>query len=67
MISTLAEAIKGGADFAYSDIQIVNDEGRIIRVFNYPEFSVKRCLADWYLLGSSKLLAEITSFRGWVL
>ncbi len=55
MISTLAHALDDGADFAYSDELIVDDSGRILRQFTFPDFSIKECLADWYLLGNSKL------------
>lgn len=56
MISTLVERLQeSGADFAYSDMFIVNDEGRILRRFSLPEYDFERSLADWYLLGVSKL------------
>lgn len=55
MISRLFTELEKGFDFVYSDIWIVDDVGRIIRQFNYPDFDAKKCLADWYLMGSSKL------------
>ncbi len=55
MISRLAGELMDGADMAYSDVLIVDDLGRVIRKFEYPEYSAKACLADWYLMGASKL------------
>lgn len=66
MISRLYQEIQNGADFAYSDLIIVDDAGRIIRQFDYPDYDAKRCLADWYLMGSSKLWRrELHDRAGW--
>lgn len=55
MISTLVGALEAGADFAYADMFIVDDVGRILRRFALPNFDYKRSLCDWYLLGVCKL------------
>jgi glycosyltransferase involved in cell wall biosynthesis len=56
MISTLLYVLDvSGCDFAYSDMYIVNDAGRIQRTFRLPDFSFENSLAKWYFLGVSKL------------
>jgi glycosyltransferase involved in cell wall biosynthesis len=56
MISTLAAELDAGdVDFVYSDMFIINDEGRILREFRLPNYSFSRCFEDWYLCGVSKL------------
>jgi len=56
MISTLARAMEEhGADFAYSDMFVVDDGMRILREFRLPEYSFKASFCDWYLCGVSKL------------
>ncbi len=56
MISTLAaELERTGADFAYSDMFIVDDAGRILRRFTLPGFDFEKSLARGYFLGVSKL------------
>lgn len=55
LISTLVPLLQDGADFAYGDIFIVDDTGRVIRKFAFPSYDPQRCLADWYLMGSAKL------------
>ena len=56
MISRLFEVMtKENADFVYSDVFLVDDAGRILREFNFPDYDPNACLADWYLLGNSKL------------
>lgn len=55
MISELVAALDRGFDFAYSDMWIVDDAGRVLREFRLPDYSFDRCFADWYLCGVSKL------------
>lgn len=56
MISSLVEALEQrNADFAYSDMWIVDDTMRILRPFHLPEYDFKRSFCDWYLCGNSKL------------
>ncbi len=56
MISTFVNTLElSGCDFVYSDMYIVNDEGRILRIFRLPDFSFEDSLAKWYFLGVSKL------------
>lgn len=42
-------------DFVYSDMNLVDDDGRIIRQMILPDYDFKSCLADWYHLGVSHL------------
>ncbi|WP_321415576.1 glycosyltransferase [uncultured Desulfobacter sp.] len=56
MISELLAPLEAGeADFSYSDMFIVNDDGRILREFKLPDYSFNDCFKDWYLCGVSKL------------
>lgn len=55
MISELIAALERGADFAYADMWIVDDAGRVLREFRLPEYSFERCFGDWYLCGVAKL------------
>lgn len=47
------EADKG--DFVYSDMNVVDDSGVIVRQMRMPDYDFKTCLADWFHLGVSKL------------
>ncbi|WP_027186530.1 glycosyltransferase family 2 protein [Desulfovibrio inopinatus] len=56
MISELVAPLdRDEADFCYSDMFIFNDQGRILREFNVPEYSFEACFTNWYLCGVSKL------------
>ena len=56
MINELSSALeKNDADFAYGDMFIVDDGGSILREFELPDYSFKRCFQDWYLCGLAKL------------
>lgn len=56
MVSTLLAAIKDtSADFAYADMHIVDDAGRILRRFALPDYSFQASFCDWYLCGICKL------------
>jgi len=56
MVSTLLAAIReNGADFAYADMHIVDDAGRILRRFALPDYSFENAFCDWYLCGICKL------------
>jgi glycosyltransferase involved in cell wall biosynthesis len=55
MCRMLADALAKGADFAYGDMWVVDDAGRIIREFRFPDYEPKTCLADWYLMGSARM------------
>lgn len=46
---------KSGADFIYSDMNLVDDRGRILRQVRLPDYNFKKCFADWFHLGVSKL------------
>lgn len=56
MIESLANALETtGADFVYSDMDLVDDTGRVIRQIRLPDYSFKDCLMKWYHLGVSHL------------
>ena len=55
MISEMVAELERGADFVYADMAIVDDAGRWVRRFALPDYSFKRCFADWYLCGVAKL------------
>ncbi|MHC1788040.1 glycosyltransferase [Solidesulfovibrio sp.] len=56
MIEELAAALeRTGADFAYADQDVVEDDGRIYRRMTFPEFDFQACLAEWYHLGVCRL------------
>ncbi|EHJ46217.1 glycosyl transferase family 2 [Solidesulfovibrio carbinoliphilus subsp. oakridgensis] len=56
MVEELATAlIETGADFAYADQDVVEDDGRVFRRMTFPDFDFKACLADWFHLGVCKL------------
>ncbi len=42
-------------DFVYSDMNLLDDTGRIIRQMRMPDYDFHRCFAQWYHLGVSKL------------
>jgi glycosyltransferase involved in cell wall biosynthesis len=56
MINELISALeKNGADFAYGDMFIVDDNGNILREFDLPDYSFEKCFQNWYLCGLAKL------------
>lgn len=67
MLSTLARPLANNdADFVYSDMFIVDDDGRILREFKLPDYSFKICFSNWYLCGVSKLYRRSLHERyGW--
>ncbi|MCB0325875.1 MAG: glycosyltransferase [Bdellovibrionales bacterium] len=67
LISRLMQALEEKqADFAYADAWLVEDSGRIVRQFDYPDYDPRTCLADWYLMGSAKLWRrELHERAGW--
>ena len=42
-------------DFVYSDMNLVDDDGRIVRQMRLPDYDFKTCFSEWYHLGVSKL------------
>jgi len=52
LVSTLERT---GADFAYSDMDIVDDRCRVVRQMRLPDYSFEACFARWYHLGVSRL------------
>ncbi len=56
MIEEMASVLeKGDVDFVYSDMNLVDDDGSIVRQMRLPEYDFKKCFADWFHLGVSKL------------
>lgn len=56
MIEELVEALEStGADFVYSDMNVVQDDGKIVRQMRLPDYSFEACFARWYHLGVSHL------------
>jgi glycosyltransferase involved in cell wall biosynthesis len=43
------------ADFAYADMHIVDDAGRILRRFSLPDYTFEAAFCRWYLCGVCKL------------
>ncbi|WP_419663669.1 glycosyl transferase, family II [Desulfosarcina variabilis str. Montpellier] len=54
-ISELASLLEQGYDFAYADMHIVDDSGRILRRFSLPDYSFENAFCQWYLCGVCKL------------
>ena len=52
MVKTLEST---NSDFIYSDMNVVDDDGRIVRQIKLPDYDFKTCFADWYHLGVSHL------------
>ncbi len=56
MIEELVLALENtDSDFVYSDMNLVDDSGRIIRQMRMPDYDFQRCFCDWFHLGVSKL------------
>jgi glycosyltransferase involved in cell wall biosynthesis len=62
----LAAMDAAGADFAYADMHVVDDQGRILRRFSLPDYSFANCFGDWYFCGVCKLYRRSLHERlGW--
>ncbi len=60
MIEELVSALElTGADFAYSDMNVVEDTGGIVRQMRLPDYSFETCFARWYHLGVSRLYRTV--------
>ena len=56
MVSSLARELqRSRSDFVYSDMWVIDEGNRILREFRLPRYDFRTCLADWYLMGVSKL------------
>ncbi len=56
MIEEMVGALESTkADFVYSDINLVDDQGRIVRQMRLPEYNFEACFGTWYHLGVSRL------------
>ncbi len=60
MVEELVDALEtSGADFVYSDMDVVDDSGAVVRQIRLPDYSFQSCLADWYHLGVSHLYKTV--------
>lgn len=56
MVSELSRALEETpADFAYADMHVVDDTGRVLRRFALPDYSFEAAFCHWYLCGICKL------------
>ncbi|WP_243544022.1 glycosyltransferase family 2 protein [Pseudodesulfovibrio tunisiensis] len=56
MVSGLVRALEeNNADFAYADMHVVDDTGRILRRFSLPDYTFEAAFCQWYLVGVCKL------------
>ncbi len=56
MIEEMVDVLESHAvDFVYSDMNLVDDSGSIVRQMRLPDYDFKTCFADWFHLGVSKL------------
>ena len=56
MVSTLMGVLEQTkADFAYADMALVNDAGRIVQVLRPPDYDFETCFTDWFRLGVARL------------
>ncbi len=64
MIEEMVAVLEGQSiDFVYSDMNLVDDAGRIIRQMIMPDYDFEKCFAQWYHLGVSKLYRTILHER----
>jgi glycosyltransferase involved in cell wall biosynthesis len=55
-LSELASGLEqNNADFAYADMHIMDDTGRILRKFSLPDYDFKETFCRWYFCGICKL------------
>jgi glycosyltransferase involved in cell wall biosynthesis len=54
-MTELAALLDQGFDFAYADMHIVDDAGRILRRFSLPDYTFENAFCHWYLCGVCKL------------
>lgn len=60
MIEEMVAALEGSdTDFVYSDMNLVDDNCCIVRQMRLPDYDFKKCFADWFHLGVSKLYRTI--------
>lgn len=60
MIEEMVGALETtGVDFVYSDMNLVDDQGRIVRQMRMPDYDFNRCFSRWYHLGVSHLYRTI--------
>ena len=48
-MTELALVLDQGYDFAYADMHIVDDAGRILRRFSLPDYSFNNAFCRWYI------------------
>ena len=60
MVSDLVAALASmEVDFVYADMNIFNDQGRILRQFILPDYSFENTFCHWYLCGICKLYKRL--------
>ena len=56
MIEELVYAIEtNNVDVAYSDYNIVTNEGRVVRLMRKPDYDFEECFSKWFHIGVSRL------------
>ncbi|MDA3790824.1 MAG: glycosyltransferase [Desulfobacula sp.] len=56
MVEDLVAALeRTGADFVYSDMNLIDDDSQIIRQVRLPDYSFEDCFVKWYHIGVSHL------------
>lgn len=56
MISEMVNVLENTQyDFVYSDMNLIDDSGNIIRQMKMPEYNFERCFAQWFHIGVSHL------------
>lgn len=60
MIEELVNVLETSkVDVAYSDFNIVDDDGRILRLVRKPDYDFDECFAKWFHLGVSRLYRHV--------
>lgn len=56
MIEEMVQVLESGtADFIFSDMNLINDDGTIVRQMRLPDYGFEQSFAKWFHLGVSKL------------
>lgn len=53
--SEMVPVLEQGADVAYADMFVVNDQGHILQRLSKPDYDFRTCFADWFHLGVCRL------------
>ena len=56
MIEEMVSALENSdADFVYADMNLIDDQGNIVRQMRLPDYDPQTCLAQWYHIGVCRL------------